>query len=169
MNSLSNKPSFAQLLRNPVQLFAFGFGSGLSPKAPGTAGTVVAVPLYFLIAQLSLPIYSTVVLIAAVVGIYLCGKTADDMQVHDHGSIVWDEVAGMFITFLFVPITAPSLLAGFVLFRIFDILKPWPIGPIDKRLHGGTGIMLDDIVAGAMACACLHIMMMMWPAFTTLF
>ena len=107
--------------------------------------------------------------IASIFGIYLCGKTADDMQVHDHGSIVWDEVAGMFITFLFVPITAPSLLAGFVLFRIFDILKPWPIGPIDKRLHGGTGIMLDDIVAGAMACACLHIMMMMWPAFTTLF
>ena len=102
-------------------------------------------------------------------GIYLCGKTADDMQVHDHGSIVWDEIAGMFVTFLFLPLTASTLVLGFVLFRLFDILKPWPIGVIDKRLHGGTGIMLDDLLAGAMACACLHICVTLYPAVLTLF
>ena len=69
----------------------------------------------------------------------------------------------MFVTFLFVPLSASTLLVGFVLFRVFDILKPWPIGVIDKRLHGGTGIMLDDILAGAMACGCLHLLMVLWP------
>jgi len=86
------------------------------------------------------------------------------MQVHDHGSIVWDEIAGMFVTFLFVPISASSLFIGLVLFRLFDILKPWPIGIIDKRLHGGTGIMLDDLLAGAMACGCLHVIALFWPS-----
>ena len=102
-------------------------------------------------------------------GIYLCGKTADDMQVHDHGSIVWDEVAGMFISFLFVPITAPTLLIGFLLFRLFDILKPWPIGVVDKRMHGGTGIMLDDIIAGIMTCVCMHLVIHLWPAVLLIF
>ena len=156
-------------MKNPVHFLALGFGSGLIPLMPGTFGSAAAIPLLILSANMPVMVFIAFTVFASIFGIYLCGKTADDMQVHDHGSIVWDEVAGMFITFLFVPITAPSLLAGFVLFRIFDILKPWPIGPIDKRLHGGTGIMLDDIVAGAMACACLHIMMIVWPAFTTLF
>jgi phosphatidylglycerophosphatase A len=156
-------------MKNPVHFLALGFGSGLIPLMPGTFGSAAAIPLLILSANMPVMVFIAFTVFASIFGIYLCGKTADDMQVHDHGSIVWDEVAGLFITFLFVPITAPSLLAGFVLFRIFDILKPWPIGPIDKRLHGGTGIMLDDIVAGAMACACLHIMMIMWPAFTTLF
>lgn len=148
-------------MKNPVHFLALGFGSGLIPLMPGTFGSAAAIPLLILSANMPVMVFIAFTVFASIFGIYLCGKTADDMQVHDHGSIVWDEVAGMFITFLFVPITAPSLLAGFVLFRIFDILKPWPIGPIDKRLHGGTGIMLDDIVAGAMACACLHIMMIM--------
>ena len=156
-------------MKNPVHFLALGFGSGLIPFMPGTFGSAVAIPLLILSANMPVMVFFAFTVFASIFGIYLCGKTADDMQVHDHGSIVWDEVAGMFVTFLFVPITAPSLLAGFVLFRVFDILKPWPIGPIDKRLHGGTGIMLDDIVAGAMACACLHIMMIVWPAFTTLF
>ena len=156
-------------MKNPVHFLALGFGSGLIPFMPGTFGSAAALPLLILSANMPVLVFIAFTVFASIFGIYLCGKTADDMQVHDHGSIVWDEVAGMFITFLFVPITAPSLLAGFVLFRVFDILKPWPIGPIDKRLHGGTGIMLDDIVAGAMACACLHIMMIVWPAFTTMF
>lgn len=157
MNSLSNKPSFAQLLRNPVQLFAFGFGSGLSPKAPGTAGTVVAVPLYFLIAQLSLPIYSTVVLIAAVVGIYLCGKSSNQLGVLDHPGIVWDEFVGYWVAMWALPISAIWMVAGFVLFRIFDIFKPWPISWVDRNIHGGWGIMLDDILAGIATCAILHL------------
>jgi len=152
-------------MKNPVHFLALGFGSGLIPIMPGTFGSLAAVPLLLITANAPLWLFIGLTLAASVGGIYLCGKTAEDMKVHDHGSIVWDEVAGMLITFLFVPITAASLLAGFVLFRIFDILKPWPIGVIDKRLHGGTGIMLDDIVAGIMACACLHIMMLTWPTF----
>lgn len=156
-------------MKNPVHFLALGFGSGLIPFMPGTFGSLAALPLLLLSANA--PVWSFIgfTVIASLVGIYLCGKTADDMQVHDHGSIVWDEIAGMFVTFLFVPITAPTLLIGFVLFRIFDILKPWPIGVIDKRLHGGTGIMLDDLIAGAMACGCMHISMTLWPALTMWF
>jgi phosphatidylglycerophosphatase A len=155
-------------MKNPVHFLALGFGSGLVPVMPGTFGSLAAVPLLLLAMNLSLPSFIAVTLIASVVGIYLCGKTADDMQVHDHGSIVWDEIAGMFVTLLFLPITASTLILGFLLFRIFDILKPWPIGIIDKRLHGGMGIMLDDILAGAMACACLHICVTLYPAVLTL-
>ena len=156
-------------MKNPVHFLALGFGSGLVPVMPGTFGSLAAIPLLLLCANLSTPSFIAVTLIASVVGIYLCGKTADDMQVHDHGSIVWDEIAGMFVTFLFLPLTASTLVLGFVLFRLFDILKPWPIGVIDKRLHGGTGIMLDDLLAGAMACACLHICVTLYPAVLTLF
>lgn len=156
-------------MKNPVHFLALGFGSGLVPVMPGTFGSLAAIPLLLLSMSLSTPSFIAVTLIASVVGIYLCGKTADDMQVHDHGSIVWDEIAGMFVTFLFLPLTASTLVLGFVLFRLFDILKPWPIGVIDKRLHGGTGIMLDDLLAGAMACACLHICVTLYPAVLTLF
>ena len=149
------KEKLPKQLHDPVHMLALGFGSGLAPKAPGTFGTLAAIPLFLLLSLLPLWLYIVVVIAACTYGVHLCGKTADDMQVHDHGSIVWDEVAGMFITFLFVPITAPSLLAGFVLFRIFDILKPWPISFIDKNCHGGFGIMLDDIVAGIAAWACM--------------
>ncbi|AMJ99059.1 phosphatidylglycerophosphatase [Alteromonas macleodii] len=156
-------------MKNPVHFLALGFGSGLIPFMPGTFGSLAALPLLIACSQISIISFIALTLIFSVVGIYLCGKTADDMQVHDHGSIVWDEIAGMFVTFLFVPISASSLLVGFVLFRLFDILKPWPIGIIDKRLHGGTGIMLDDLIAGAMACGCLHLLIAFWPAALALF
>lgn len=143
-------------MRNPVHFLALGFGSGLVPFMPGTWGSLAAVPLIIAMSLLPDWGYVAVTLLACVVGNYLCGKTAEDMRVHDHGSIVWDEVAGMMITFAFIPIHWQSLLAGFVLFRLFDIVKPWPIGPIDKHVHGGTGIMLDDVVAGVMACVSLH-------------
>ena len=90
------------------------------------------------------------------IGIYLCGQTAKDVGMHDHSAIVWDEFVGLFITFAFVPVSLISLAIGFVLFRVFDILKPWPISLLDKHVHGGFGIMLDDVIAGLFACACLH-------------
>ena len=144
-------------MRNPVHFLALGFGSGLVPFMPGTWGSLAAVPLVALMAWLPGWGYIAVTMLACLAGNYLCGKTAEDMRVHDHGSIVWDEVAGMMITFAFIPIHWQSLLAGFVLFRLFDIIKPWPIGPIDKHVHGGAGIMLDDVVAGVMACISLHL------------
>ncbi|MBW3694298.1 phosphatidylglycerophosphatase A [Vibrio sp. T187] len=149
-------------LKNPWHLLATGFGSGLSPIIPGTMGTLAAVPLYLLLVQLPLSVYLAVVLITCIVGIKICQVTSDDMGVHDHGSIVWDEFAGFWITMSLVPmLNIPAndwkwLITGFVLFRFFDMVKPWPIGWLDKRVHGGLGIMIDDIVAGVMAGVALY-------------
>ncbi|MCB1706419.1 MAG: phosphatidylglycerophosphatase A [Halioglobus sp.] len=143
--------------RHPVQFLAFGFGSGLSPKAPGTAGTLVAIPLYLLIAQWSLLHYTAVVLLAALAGIWICGAASRQLQVHDHPGIVWDEFVGFWITLWALPPDWGWVLAGFVLFRLFDIVKPWPISVLDRRVGGGFGIMIDDILAGVMACVTLHI------------
>ncbi len=145
-------------LLNPIHFLALGFGSGLAPKAPGTFGTLAAVPLVVLLGLFTpLYVYLGVTLLVCVLGVYLCGVTARDMQVHDDSSIVWDEIAGLLITMIAVPISWQSVLVGFLLFRLFDIAKPWPIGFIDKRLHGGLGIMLDDIIAGLMALAGTHL------------
>ncbi|AYA65061.1 phosphatidylglycerophosphatase A family protein [Alteromonas sp. RKMC-009] len=151
-------------MKNPVHFCALGFGSGLIPLMPGTFGSLAAIPLILLLAPAGNVIYITATILSSIAGVYFCGKTATDMGVHDHGSIVWDEVAGMLLTFLFVPLSMSTLIAGFVLFRIFDILKPWPIGPVDKTVHGGLGIMLDDILAGIMACVCLHGLIWLVPA-----
>ncbi|MBY8308822.1 phosphatidylglycerophosphatase A [Vibrio fluvialis] len=148
-------------MTNPWHLLATGFGSGLSPVVPGTMGTLASVPFYLLLAQLPLTLYIVVVIAASLIGIKICQVTSDDMQVHDHGSIVWDEFAGLWITMLIVPVLQLPvfewkwLLAGFVLFRFFDMVKPWPIGWLDKRVHGGLGIMLDDLVAGVMSALAL--------------
>ncbi len=151
-------------MKNPVHFCALGFGSGLIPLMPGTFGSLAAIPLILLLAPAGNVIFITATILSSIAGVYFCGKTATDMGVHDHGSIVWDEVAGMLLTFLFVPLSMSTLIAGFVLFRIFDILKPWPIGPVDKTVHGGLGIMLDDILAGIMACVCLHGLIWLVPA-----
>lgn len=148
-------------MNNPWHLLATGFGSGLSPVVPGTMGTLASVPFYLLLAQLPLTLYVVVIVAASVIGIKICQVTSDDMQVHDHGSIVWDEFAGFWITMLVVPVMQLPVLdwrwlvTGFVLFRFFDMVKPWPIGWLDKRVHGGFGIMLDDLVAGVMAAIAL--------------
>ena len=152
MQSVKVKPNWL----NPVHLLALGFGSGAAPKAPGTRGTLVAVILYWPLSQLNLNQYLLMVLVTCVVGIYLCGKTAEDLGVHDHGSIVWDEFAGFWITMIAAPVGWVWVLIGFVLFRFFDIIKPWPINWIDKKVTGGLGIMLDDVVAGVMAALVLQ-------------
>lgn len=151
-------------LDNPWHLLATGFGSGLSPIVPGTMGTLASIPLYLALVQLPLPAYLIAVLISCVVGIKICGKTSDDMGVHDHGSIVWDEFAGFWITMAVVPLLGIAandwkwLIAGFVLFRAFDMIKPWPISYLDKHVHGGLGIMIDDILAGVMAAISLVVL-----------
>ena len=145
-------------LYNPIHFLALGFGSGLAPKMPGTFGTLAALPLVVLFLHLfSLPIYIIVTILMSIIGIWICGKTADDMQVHDDSSIVWDEVAGMLITMIAVPLNWQNLVIGFVLFRLFDILKPWPISYLDKHVHGGFGIMIDDVLAGLFALGVLHL------------
>lgn len=144
-------------LRRPVQFLAFGFGSGLAPVAPGTFGTLVAVPLWFLLARFTgLPVYLVVTLVVSLVGIYICGEASRQLGVHDHGGIVWDEIAGFLVTMIAVPPGWTTAVAGFLLFRLFDIAKPWPIGWLDKRVPGGTGIMVDDIVAGLYGLAVMQ-------------
>ncbi len=143
-------------LSNPIHLLATGFGSGLSPWVPGTMGTLAAVPFYLLMASQSTILLIIAIVLGTAVGIYLCERTSSDMGVHDHGSIVWDEFVGFWITMLLVPVTDwQTVLAGFVIFRFFDMVKPWPISWLDKQVHGGIGIMLDDIVAGLMSMVAL--------------
>ncbi|MDX3772806.1 phosphatidylglycerophosphatase A [Chromatiaceae bacterium AAb-1] len=137
---------------------ALGFGSGLSPKAPGTAGTVAAIPLVWLLSFGNWQSYLLFLVAGTLLGIYVCGKAAEDAGVHDHGAIVWDEVIGFAITMFLVPLSWLTVLTGFVLFRLFDILKPWPISVLDRRLHGGLGIMLDDVLAGIIACIVLQLL-----------
>lgn len=152
MKSVKVKPNWL----NPVHLLALGFGSGAAPKAPGTCGTLAAVLIYWPLSHLTPEHYLLMILITSVMGIYICGKTAKDLGVHDHGSIVWDEFVGFWITMIAAPVGWIWILVGFVLFRIFDIIKPWPISWIDKKVTGGFGIMLDDVVAGVMAAAVLQ-------------
>lgn len=140
-----------------IKLLAFGFGAGYSPVAPGTMGTLVAVPLYLLLQPLSLFEYLGVVFAISIIGIFICGMASEEMGGHDHPGIVWDEIAGYLVTMIAAPTGWPWVVAGFVLFRFFDILKPWPIGAIDKQVHGGLGIMLDDILAGIFSLILLQI------------
>lgn len=142
-------------LSDPYQFLALGFGSGLAPKAPGTFGTLAAIPLYLLMAGLNLSVYLTLVTVLAIAGIVICQKAADAVGVHDHPAIVWDEIVGYLITMAFVPFSWLNIVIGFALFRFFDIIKPWPISYFDKHVHGGLGIMVDDILAGVFALACM--------------
>ena len=153
------------MLRNPLHLLSLGLGSGLSPRAPGTCGTLAAVPLYLLLAQLPLAWYLLAVALAFLVGVYLCGYTSKALGVHDHGGIVWDEFVGYWITMIAVPASWQWILAGFVLFRLFDIFKPWPVKVADAKMTGGFGIMFDDVLAGLYALAILQILLLvMAPA-----
>ncbi|KGE02832.1 phosphatidylglycerophosphatase A family protein [Pseudohaliea rubra] len=152
------EPQAPALLRNPAQLAAFGFGSGLSPWAPGTVGTVAAAVIYwYLLAPLPLWAYSAVILAASVGGIWLCGVASRQLGVHDHPGIVWDEFAGLWVALWAVPASPLWLAIAFVVFRLLDIAKPWPVSVLDKDVGGGLGIMADDLVAGAMTCVTLHL------------
>ena len=143
--------------RNPVHILASGFGSGLLPRAPGTFGTVAAIPIVLLAQLLPGWLYAGVTFLMFVAGIFICGRAARDWGVSDHPAIVWDEIVGLLVTMSLAPAGAVWLLAGFVLFRLFDIAKPWPICSVDRRVHGGLGIMLDDVVAGIIAGAILYL------------
>lgn len=152
------EPVAARHLLNPSCLVALGFGSGLFPVAPGTAGTLAAIPLYLLLQDLPESVYLAVVMVLLLGGILVCAYTAERLGVHDHPAIVWDEVVGYLITMTAVPAGWMWVVAGFILFRLFDILKPWPISWVDRRVHGGIGIMLDDVIAGVFAAVVLQVM-----------
>ncbi len=154
----TNSADTKNLWRNPIHFLAFGFGAGLSPVMPGTIGTLAAIPLYWLIADFPLWLYSLITLILIVVGIWICDVTSRDLGVHDYPGIVWDEIVGYLLTMLAVPVGWFWVIAGFVLFRIFDIWKPWPIGWIDRHVKGGLGIVVDDLMAAVYAWIILQLM-----------
>ena len=149
-------PSWRFILRNPVHFLAFGCGAGLFPGAPGTAGTVLAFPLFWYLSPLLAPV-EYLLLIAAlfVLGIWICGKTGKDLGVHDHNGIVWDELVAFLLVLHFTPNTLLWQAFAFLLFRTFDVLKPPPIGYYDKTVHGGFGVMLDDLIAACYTLLCL--------------
>jgi phosphatidylglycerophosphatase A len=148
-----------QIFKSPAQFLAFGFGSGLFPRMPGTMGTLAAIPLYLLLVQLGLPLYSFVLVLAILVGVWICGVASTQLKAHDHPGIVWDEFVGFWITMWAVPAEPVWIISGFLVFRFLDIVKPWPISSLDKSVMGGMGIMVDDMVAGVMACLTLHVAM----------
>ena len=141
----------------PAGFLAYGFGSGLSPFAPGTVGTLAAVPLAIPLKLLPAAVFWPLILVFFLVGVHLCGVTSKRLGKHDPGGIVWDEMAAYWLCIAFVPLHWAWLAAAFVLFRLFDILKPWPIRMIDRRFGGGLGIMLDDVVAALFTMAVLQL------------
>lgn len=143
-------------LTNPVHFLALGFGSGLLPKAPGTFGTLAGIPVYLLLSGLSLEIYLLVTAVIFVGGIWICDRAARDFGVHDHPAIVWDEIAGYLVAMIAAPAGWLWVVGGFLLFRLFDVLKPWPISVLDRRVSGGFGIMVDDLLAGVLAALALQ-------------
>jgi phosphatidylglycerophosphatase A len=138
-------------LRTPAGFLAFGLGAGLSRYAPGTVGTLVAVPFAVLLKQLPPSLFWPAVAALFLGGVYLCGAASRMLGRHDPGNIVWDEMVGYWLTVAFLPMTWAWWLAGFATFRFFDIIKPWPIQLVERRFGGGLGIMLDDVLAALYA------------------
>ncbi len=150
-------PGARFMFSHPIHVLAFGFGSGLTPIAPGTAGTLAAIPLYLAMQYLSLPVYLMITGIMFVAGFWICAYTSEALCVHDHERIVWDEYVSYLITMSMAPQGWFWIVLGFALFRIFDILKPWPVGWLDRNLKGGVGIMLDDLVGAIYGLAVLQL------------
>ena len=140
-----------KVLTDPVNFLAFGFGTGLAPKAPGTVGSLPGILLAWFTLDMGLAVQLGIATALFVAGIWICGESARRIGVHDHGGIVWDEICGMYVTLLLAPPTLLGYALAFGLFRVFDIVKPWPIRDLDHRLGGGLGIMLDDLAAAVYA------------------
>jgi phosphatidylglycerophosphatase A len=143
--------------RCPIQFLAFGFGFGALRPAPGTWGTIPGLLFYPLFAKLPVSLYLLLIGLMTIAGVYLCGKTSEQLKVHDHPGIVWDEIVGFLLTMTSFAPSFFNLCLGFLFFRFFDILKPWPIRTVDKLVKGGFGIMLDDLLAAIYAWLCLYL------------
>jgi len=149
-------PGF-QELKNPVHFLAMGLGAGCVPQFPGTAGTLVGLLLYSILPHLSVFCYTAMLVVLFLPGIWLCGRTARHLGVHDHPAIVYDEIVGYLVTMTMAPPGWRWIVTGFLLFRLFDIWKPWPIRWLDRNVTGGLGVMLDDLVAGLFALVALQL------------
>jgi phosphatidylglycerophosphatase A len=142
------RPAIAFLFSHPAHFIALGFGAGLAPVAPGTFGTLVAIPVAALLrAQGSDAAFAAAIVVFLVVGIWAAQRTGRDLGVHDHGAIVWDEVVAFLVVLYFVGGDAIRIGVAFALFRFFDIVKPPPIRQLDAALKNGAGVMIDDLAA----------------------
>ena len=144
------------LWKYPIHLLAYGLGTGLSPVAPGTVGTLVGIALYWFMASLSPALYVGLTAVLFLAGIFICGQTAQDIGAKDPGMIVFDEIVGFLVAMFMLPREWPWIVAGFLAFRLFDIWKPWPIPAAEQKFGLGTGIMVDDVIAALYALALLH-------------
>lgn len=136
---------------------SFGFGSGLAPKAPGTFGTIAAFPLYYLLLGMPANVYLLVCVVSFFFGVKIVDNVSKEIGVDDHPGIVWDEIVGYLFTMYLVPFSIFNALLGFILFRVFDIWKPFPIRWLDKHVKGGLGVMIDDFIAAVFAWFALQI------------
>ncbi len=155
-NKQSEK-SYRLIWRNPWYFLAFGFGLGRLPFAPGTFGTLGALPLYLLIVDFSPVFYLAVVVLGFIFGVYICNKAEIDFGIEDNPAIVWDEIIGFLLCLWLVPFTLAWIVYTFLLFRLLDIFKPWPIKLVEDKTKGGWAIMLDDIVAGVITLVIVHL------------
>jgi phosphatidylglycerophosphatase A len=147
-----------RLMSHPAGWIATAFGAGLAPKAPGTAGSLVALlPWWFLLRDVPPGVYLAVLAAGFLLGVWACGVCDRRLGMHDQGALVWDEVIGMWITLFAAPTQWWWMIIGFALFRLFDIWKPWPVSWADRGVHGGLGVMLDDVVAGVYALVVLQL------------
>lgn len=161
--SKTSSPDWHFVLRHPAHFLAFGFGSGLSPVAPGTAGTLAAIPLYYLLIIWLPPVLVYAFLVAAlIVGVWACDVTGRALGEVDYGGIVWDEIAAFWLVLAATPTRPLWVLLAFVLFRLFDIWKPWPISWVDNRCKNGVGVMLDDVLAAVLTVLVMFSIQKWW-------
>lgn len=148
------------LLSSPAGWLACGFGSGLTPVAQGTFGSLASILPWLLLRQWSLPINLLIIVVGFAIGVWACDVAGRALDVDDHRSLVWDEFIGQWIALL-PALIAPwwAVAAGFVLFRLFDVWKPWPIRWFDSHVKGGMGVMIDDVLAGLMAALVLWLLL----------
>jgi len=158
----TSRPDLKFLFAHPAHLIAFGFGSGLAPKAPGTVGTLLGLPLFWLVVAVAQDLPNQIILLIAsfLLGIWACGRTGRALGVADHGGMVWDEIVAFALVLLFTPAGWLWMALAFALFRLFDILKPWPIRLADTHFKSGFGVMFDDLLAAL--CAIVIIKGLQW-------
>lgn len=153
---MSEENISTKVWQDPAWFVAFGFGSGLLPIAPGTWGTLMAIPVYLILSALSPVFYFLAVIVLFLLGVRVSDIVTRALGVQDYSGIVWDEVVGYLLTMFCAPFGLVWMIIGFLLFRVFDILKPPPINLVDKHIHGGLGVMLDDVMAAIPACLILQ-------------
>lgn len=150
-------PDWKFLLSRPAHFLALGFGAGLSKIAPGTLGTLIALPLFAVLMQAPELVHYTTIAVLFALGIPICEVTCKNLGVSDHGSIVWDEIVAMLLVLEFTPLSWQWWIVAFLLFRLFDIWKPFPIRQCDIKFKGGFGVMFDDLLAAVYAIASIKV------------